>query len=54
MKTDSKFIQQLWELAGEIGTMGETDDRYAAVYEKLSEALHITEEQKLITFDELE
>lgn len=42
------FMKRLWELAGEIGTKGETDDRYAKVYAKLSATLDVAEEVKLI------
>lgn len=49
-----KHMKELWELAGEIGAMGESDDRYAAVYQKLSEALDAAERTKLITNSEME
>ena len=48
----SKFMLTLWELAGEIGTKGEKDERYAEVYERLSEALDVAEEMGLITHKE--
>jgi hypothetical protein len=44
-----KYMKTLWELAGEVGTLGETDDRYAAVYAKLSDALDVAEQTGLIT-----
>lgn len=43
-----KHMRELWELAGKIGTIGETDDRYAEVYRCLSDALDRAEENKLI------
>lgn len=43
-----KFMLQLWKLAGEIGTKGEKDPRYAEVYRKLSEALDVAESNGLI------
>lgn len=42
----------LWELAGEIGAKAENDPRYAAVYDKLSDALDIAEYVKLIEYKE--
>lgn len=45
----AKHLQPLWKLAGEIGSIGEDDARYGAVYEKLSDALDAAEEQGLIT-----
>lgn len=44
-----KHMRRLWRLAGEIGTIGEDDGRYAAVYKKLSDALDKAEENDLIT-----
>lgn len=46
-----KHMRALWRLAGEIGTIAEneTDRRYAAVYEKLSDALDQAEGMGLIT-----
>lgn len=49
-----KHLKELWELAGEIGTLGESDDRYAAVYRKLSDALDVAEQTGLITYEETE
>jgi len=43
-----KHMEALWKLAGEIGTLGESDQRYAAVYAKLSEALDEAEATGLI------
>lgn len=43
-----KNIQALYELAGEVGTLGENDPRYADVYAKLSDALDAAEEAGLI------
>lgn len=48
----AKHMQALWELAGEIGTLGETDARYARVYDKLSQALDEAELSFLIEYDE--
>lgn len=46
-----KHMRALWGIAGEIGTIAEneTDRRYSAVYEKLSEALDQAESVGLIT-----
>jgi hypothetical protein len=44
-----KHMRALWRLAGDIGTLGENgNDSYAAVYEKLSDALDIAEATGLI------
>ena len=48
----SKHMLKLWKLAGEIGTLGETDARYREVYERLSEALDAAEDTKLIEYKE--
>ena len=48
----SKHMLKLWNLAGEIGTLGETDARYREVYERLSEALDAAEDTKLIEYKE--
>lgn len=48
----SKHMLKLWQLAGEIGTLGETDPRYATVYIKLSEALDNAELSGLIKYEE--
>lgn len=47
----SKHMLPLWKLAGEIGTIGEYDPRYAEVYKKLSEALDEAEATGLITYE---
>ena len=49
-----KHMKKLWALAGEIGSLGEIDGRYEAVYEKLSEALDKAESNGLITHTEEE
>lgn len=43
-----KHMKKLWSLAGEIGTLGESDKRYAKIYRKLSDALDAAEETGLI------
>lgn len=45
-------LKKLWNLAGEIGTLGETDARYAEVYAKLSDALDAAEQTGLIKYEE--
>jgi hypothetical protein len=45
-------IEALWELAGEIGTLGEKDARYEEVYRKLSDALDAAEDTGLIKYEE--
>ena len=47
------YMRELWELAGLVGSVGETDDRYRAVYIRLSEALDEAEITRLITVDEV-
>lgn len=47
-----KQMLELWELAGEIGTIAERDDRYAEVYRHLSNALDAAEDNKLIVNEE--
>lgn len=55
MKTKySKYLKKLWQISGEIGSLGEIDGRYEAVYEKLSEALDKAESNGLITHTEEE
>ena len=46
----AEHMKELWELAGEIGTLGETQERYARVYMKLSDALDEAEASGLITY----
>lgn len=48
----AKFMRELWKLTDEIGGKGETDDRYAQVYMKLSGALNTAESNGLITYIE--
>lgn len=50
----SKHMLELWELTGEIGALGETNEKYAIVYEKLSLALDAAENVGLITYHEIE
>lgn len=51
----AKHLRKLWNLAGEIGSLGEEDNRYGAVYEKLSDALDVAERVGLIkNIDETE
>lgn len=45
----NKYMLELWELAGKIGSVGESDLAYAEVYKKLAEALDAAEEVGLIT-----
>lgn len=45
-----KLMKKLHNLAGEIGTLGETNEAYAGVYAKLSDALDIAEYEGLITY----
>ena len=47
-----KHMKELWKLAGEIGALGEADNAYAEVYAKLSQALDVAEEVKLIEYTE--
>lgn len=47
-------MKKLWELSGQIGTKGETDERYAAVYAKLSDALDEAERTGLIVNEEVD
>lgn len=48
-RTDyAPLMKKLWALAGEIGTLGEDDKRYAQVYKKLSDALDVAEANGLI------
>lgn len=44
----AKHMRKLWNLAGEVGSIGEEDSRYAAVYAKLSDALDAAERVGLI------
>lgn len=48
---DCKLIKKLHALAGEIGTLGEYDNRYSDVYRKLSDALDVAEQNGLIKGD---
>lgn len=50
----AKHIKALHLLAGEIGTIGEEDDRYGAVYMKLSDALDVAEQHGLTCNAEME
>ena len=50
----AKHMKALHMLAGEVGTLGEEDGRYAEVYTKLSDALDIAEQVGLITNVEAE
>ena len=55
MKTKfDTHMENLWELAGEIGSLGEDDNRYARVYSCLANALDEAEAQGLIVIEELE
>lgn len=47
-----KHMLKLWKLAGEIGTLAESDDRYYQVYRDLSDALDSAEASKLIVYKE--
>lgn len=46
------LIKQLYELAGEIGALAETDDRYIQVYKKLADALDAAELVGLLYSDD--
>lgn len=48
----SNLMRKLHNIAGEIGTLGETDERYATVYAKLSDALDAAEYEGLIAYSE--
>lgn len=50
----SKLIKRLMDLSGEIAVRGEKDKAYARVYKKLSDALDIAVECKLIDYTEEE
>lgn len=43
-----ELITQLMELAGEIGTRGESNEVMAEIYDKLSEALDVAENNNLL------
>lgn len=49
----ARFIKKLWNLAGEIGTIAETNKRYSKVYQKLAEALDEAELSNLIKYKEI-
>lgn len=49
-----KHMKKLWSLAGEIGTLAESDKRYETVYMKLADALDAAESTGLITHTEEE
>jgi hypothetical protein len=48
-----KLMKKLWNLAGEVGTLGEKDERYSEVYTKLADALDIAELNGLIQNEEV-
>lgn len=53
MQTKFKpHMKALWELAGKIGTKGETNTQYADVYKRLSDALDVAEAVGLIENNE--
>lgn len=53
IKYETKMLE-LWELAGEVGALAETNPAYAAVYAQLSNALDVAESKGLITYDDTE
>lgn len=50
----AKHMKALHALAGEVGSIGEDDARYGAVYEKLSDALDAAEQHGLTCNAEME
>ena len=48
----AKYMEELWVLSGKVWELSKTDDRYAALYRKLSEALDTAEVAGLVKVDD--